>query len=189
MLILAREHSFCLFWCLCQKHSLSLLYFNKTLLHKSSERSSLVSGSRLNSSPAEAKNPSVLGGSATTFHLGGSSRILQDKVRMLGALILCSPSEQVFCCTLLTLQCSCVNEWHALNEESEEPCSTVPWWPHTAYGRNLPMPRGTQCLPQGPTRNGQSVWTKLSVLGQTFWSLWPFHNFLGIRTANLSARS
>ena len=33
-----------LFWCLCQKLSLSPLYFNKTLLHKSSERSSLVSG-------------------------------------------------------------------------------------------------------------------------------------------------
>ena len=29
------------FWCLCQKLSLSPLYFNKTLLHKSSERSSL----------------------------------------------------------------------------------------------------------------------------------------------------
>ena len=30
-----------LFWCLCQKLSLSPLYSNKTLLHKSSERSSL----------------------------------------------------------------------------------------------------------------------------------------------------
>ena len=48
------------FWCLCQKLSLSPLYFNKTLLHKSSERSSLVSGPRLNSSPLGAKNPSVL---------------------------------------------------------------------------------------------------------------------------------
>ena len=43
----------------CQKLSLSPLYFNKTLLHKSSERSSLISGPRLNSSPPEAKNPSV----------------------------------------------------------------------------------------------------------------------------------
>ena len=32
------------FWCLCQKLSLSPLYFNKTLLHKSSEWSSLISG-------------------------------------------------------------------------------------------------------------------------------------------------
>ena len=39
--------------------SLSPLYFNKTLLHKSSERSSLVSGPRLNSSPPGAKNPGV----------------------------------------------------------------------------------------------------------------------------------
>ena len=39
--------------------------------------------------------------STTTFHLGGSSGILQDKVRMLGALVLCSLSEHVFCCALL----------------------------------------------------------------------------------------
>ena len=48
-----------LFSCLCQKLSLSPLYFNKTLLHKSSERSSLVSGPGLNSSPPGAKNPGV----------------------------------------------------------------------------------------------------------------------------------
>ena len=45
------------FWCLCQKLSLSLLYFNKTLLHKSSDWSTRVSGPRLNSSHPEAKNP------------------------------------------------------------------------------------------------------------------------------------
>ena len=39
---------------------LYLLYtLIKTLLHKSSERSSLVSGPGLNSSPLEVKNPSV----------------------------------------------------------------------------------------------------------------------------------
>ena len=43
----------------CVKLSLSPLYFNKTLLHKSSEQSSLVSGPRLNSSPLEAKDPGV----------------------------------------------------------------------------------------------------------------------------------
>ena len=48
------------FWCLCQKLSLSPLYFNKTLLHKRSEWSSLVSGPGLNSSPPGAKNPSIL---------------------------------------------------------------------------------------------------------------------------------
>ena len=37
----------------------------------------------------------------------------------------------------------------------------------------------------GLTRNGQSVWTKLSFLGQTFQSLWPFHNSLEIRSTNL----
>ena len=44
---------------------------------------------------------------------------------MLGALVLCSPSEHAFCCTLLTLQCACVNELHTLREASEEPCSSV----------------------------------------------------------------
>ena len=43
----------------------SFLYLLYTLLHKSSERSSLVSGPGLNSSPPEAKNPV----SATTFQL------------------------------------------------------------------------------------------------------------------------
>ena len=50
-------YSFAPFWYLCQKLSLSPLYFNKTLLHKSSERSSLISGPWLNASPPEAKNP------------------------------------------------------------------------------------------------------------------------------------
>ena len=131
-------------------------------------------------------------GSGTTFHLGGSYRILQDKLRMLGALVLCCPSEHVFCFILLTLRYACVNEWHALREASEEPCSAVPWWPHMAYGRNLsgvytdlPMPRGTQCLLWGPSRNGKSMWTELSFLGQTFQFLWPFHNSLGIRNTIL----
>ena len=55
------------FWCLCQKLSLCLLYFNKTLLHKSSEQPSLVAGPRLNSSPLEVKNPGAFHGSATIF--------------------------------------------------------------------------------------------------------------------------
>ena len=136
--------------------------------------------------------PASLCGSATTFHLGGSSGILQDKVRMFGALVLCSPSKHLFCCTLLTLQCAYVNEWHALHKASEEPCSVVPRQLHRADGRNLsgvytdlPMPRVTQYLLQGPTRNGQIMWTELSFLGQTFQSLWPFPNSLEIRSTNL----
>ena len=134
--------------------------------------------------------------STTTFHPGGSSGILQDKVRMLGALVLCSLSEHVFCCALLTLRCACVNKWHALCEASKEPCFVVPRWSHTAYGRNLsgvytdlPMPRGTQWLLWEPTSNGQSIWTELSFLSQTFRSLWPFHNSLGIRSTNLISRT
>jgi len=49
----------------------AFLYFNRILLHKSSERSSLISGSGLNSSPLEAKNPSVFCSSATTFQNAG----------------------------------------------------------------------------------------------------------------------
>ena len=139
--------------------------------------------------------PVSLCDSTRTFHLGDLSGILQDKVRMLGALVLCYLSELIFCCALLTLRCACVNEWHVLHEASAEPCSAVPQWSHTAYGRNLlgvytnlPVPRGTQCLLWEPTRNGQSVLTEISFLGQTFRSLWPFHNSLGIRSINLIYR-
>ena len=136
------------FWCLCQKLSPSPLYFNKTLLHKSSEWSSLVSGPGLNSLP-EARNPAFFI-QQQLFILG--THLGSFRTRMLGALVRCSPSEHVFCCTLLTLRCACMNEWNTL-EESEEPSSVVPQWSHTAYGRNLlgvctdlPMPRGTQWL-------------------------------------------
>ena len=54
---------------LCQKLSLSLLYFNTTFLHNSSEWSSLITGPRLNSSPLKAKNPGIFHGSATTFRM------------------------------------------------------------------------------------------------------------------------
>ena len=113
--------------------------------------------------------------STKILHLGCLSGILQDKVRMLGAVILCSLSEHIFCYALLTLRCSCVNKWHALHEASWEPCSAVPPWSHTAYGTNLsgaytnlPMPRGTQHLHWEPTRNGDIMWTKLSFLSQIF---------------------
>ena len=53
---LAGGYSFCPLLMPMSEASLSPLYFNKTLLHKSSERSSLISGPGLNSSPPEAKN-------------------------------------------------------------------------------------------------------------------------------------
>ena len=46
---------------------LYLLYTLIKLYYTSSERSSLVSGPRLNSSPAKTKNPSVFACSTTTF--------------------------------------------------------------------------------------------------------------------------
>ena len=155
---------------LCLLYTLIKLYYTKALSDQASSLAPdwilLFRGPRI---PVSVRD------STTTFHLGGLSGILQDKVRKLGALVLCSLSKHVFCCALLTLRCACVNEWHALYDASKEPCSAVPRWSHTAYGRNLsghytdlPRPRGTQCLLQEPTRNGQSVWTELSFLSQTF---------------------
>ena len=170
-------------------YTLIKLYYTKALSDQASSLAPdwiLLQGPRI---PVSSRD------STTTFHPGGSSGILQDKVRILEALVLCSLSEHVFCCALRTLPCACVNEWHALREASKEPCSAVPRWSHRAYGRNLlgrytdlPMPRGTQCLLREPTRNAQSVWTALSFLSQTFQSLWPFHNSLGIRSTNLIYR-
>ena len=57
-----RGYSPASFWCLCEKLSLSLLYFNKTWLHKSSKWSSLVFGSTSKSFPLEAKNPGIVHG-------------------------------------------------------------------------------------------------------------------------------
>ena len=47
------------FWCLYQKFSLFLLYFNNILLHKKLQWSSLVSGPRSKSSPPEGANPGI----------------------------------------------------------------------------------------------------------------------------------
>ena len=49
----------------------SFLYLFYTLINKSSEQSSLVSGPGLNSSPLEIKNPGGFCGSAATFHQHG----------------------------------------------------------------------------------------------------------------------
>ena len=85
-------------------YTLIKLYYTKALSNQASSLAPdwilLLQRSRI---------PASLCGSATTCHLGGSSRILQDKVRMFGALVLCSPREHVFWCTLLTTVCLC--EW------------------------------------------------------------------------------
>ena len=86
---------------------------------------------------------------------------------MLGALVLCSPSEHVFCCTLLTLHCACVNERHALHESSEEPCSAAPRWPHRAYGRGfIPTCQRTPLVAQMVKRLPTMQETRVHSLGQ-----------------------
>ena len=141
-------YSFTPFWCLCQKLSLSPLYFNKTLLHKSSEWSSLVSGPGLNSSPPKAKNPASHC-SATTFHLGGSSGILQDKMvlTIYVSLLLLTPE-------ILSLPfdpqdnafLSWANSYAALHNRSNcwvcgaLPSSSVkgfPWWTSPLQGKDF----------------------------------------------------
>ena len=92
------------FWCLCQKLSLSPLYFNKTLSHKSSEWSSLVTCPGLNSSPLKAKNPSIFHGSATTFcnhYLFFKNLILQPQILISQGRSLWLPLT--LCLTLLKL--------------------------------------------------------------------------------------
>ena len=66
------------FWCLCQKLSLSPLYFNKTLLHKSSEQSSLISGPGLNSSLG-AKNAGVF--------VWFNSNLSEDAIQMISIML------------------------------------------------------------------------------------------------------
>ena len=78
----------------CQKLSLSLLYFNKTLLHKSSEQSSLISGPGLNSSPPEAKNPGVFHGSAATFQHHGAPICISVPFSVFDFLLLISMKVQ-----------------------------------------------------------------------------------------------
>ena len=126
----------------------------------------------MNFSPLEANKPSVFAWFSNNLSSWGDS---SRQVRMLGALVPCSPSKHIFCCTLLTLWCACVNECHTLHKTRVEPCSVVPWQPPTAYGRyllgvytDLPTPRGTHGSFGGPTRNGQSVWTEPSFLVKLF---------------------
>ena len=121
------RNSFCPFWCLCQKLSLSPLYFNKTLLHKSSEQSSLVSGPGLNSSPLGAKNPGVFGwfnnnvstanslvsyvswGNAFSLSSGDSSLVPCTAGGKLAAPVLSSwPPSVVKGSSRLYLWCSCL---------------------------------------------------------------------------------
>ena len=112
---------------------------------------------------------------AATFHLGGSSRIFQDKVKMLRALVLCSPSKHIFCFALLTLQYACVwlIERDAQASAKQELCPDL--WFHgvliwlmaeTLSGddTNLLMSRGTVYLLQGSGQRWMKPadWTLLS---------------------------
>ena len=141
-----------------QKLSLSPLYFNKTLLHKCSEWSSLVSVSGLNSPPPEAKNP-VSQCSATTFHLGGSSGILQDKMGLIMYVSLLLLTPEILSLLLLTPEIlslpfdpqdnaflSWAHSYAAFHNRSNcwvcgaLPTSSVegfPWWTSPLQGKGL----------------------------------------------------
>ena len=82
---------------LCQKLSLSLLYLNKILLHKSSKWSSLVSGPRSNTSPPETMNPGLIHGSQhQPFRTTSTEHLLNTGIRvksLQSCLTLCDPMD------------------------------------------------------------------------------------------------
>ena len=136
---------------------------------------SLVIGPGLNSCSPVAKNPGVFHGSATTLHPGGLYGILQEKVRTLGALVLSSPRKHVFCCTLLTLWYSYVNEWHTLSKANEDPWSAV--------SRCLIMTEGSPqkgsplrglYRPANAMRHQASLWREQPEMGKTCGLSSPF---------------
>ena len=108
----------------------------------------------------------------------GSSRILQDKVRALGVLVLCSPTKHYFCCALLTLWCACACNQLKETHVRTKGCvlSAVLRWPHVAYGRNpvggLYWPPNVKRHPMSPSENGQR-WTKRVDRTLLSWSNFP----------------
>ena len=92
---------------------------------------------------------------------------------------------------LLTLRCACVNEWHALCEANDEPCSVVLQCLVMTEGSpqngslvgGLYRPANAKRHPRS-LRGEQPKMVKASGLNFYFsvsfsWSLWPFHNFVG----------
>ena len=128
----------------------------------------------------------------------GLVRDLQDKVRMLGTLLLCSPSKHIFCFTLLNLHCACVRDWLKIWDARKRKArvvsqSAVPWWPHRAMAEtlsrdytNLLMSRGIQYLLWRSSQRWTRLVDQILLSWSNFsWSLWPFRNCLGIETTNL----
>ena len=102
---------------------------------------------------------------------------------------------------LLALRCPCVNEWHALCEAGDEPCSALLWCLIMTEGSsqrgalsgvsaNLPRPRDTQ----GPCEGSGQRWAKRVHRTLLSRSAFPglFDHFViawGIRTINLICRT
>ena len=102
------------------------LYFNKTLLYKSSWviKWSLILKFNLllRRSQIQHYSPQAIILGACLVSSGQGKNTQSSSLSAFSVYAF-------FCLTLLTLQCACVNEWHALHESSEEPCSAVPRWP------------------------------------------------------------
>ena len=92
-------------------------------------------------------------------------------------------SNSFLCLSLkvsLILRYACVNEWHVLCKASDEPCTGVLWCVIMTAGRpqngslvGVYIPTSqcqeTPTIPvRGRARNGWSVWTEFSFLGQLF---------------------
>ena len=127
---------------------------------------------------------------------------LQNKVKTLGALVFCSSSKHIFCCTLLTLRCACVcvkAAWKRCefsHKASIEPCPVVSWCLIMTEGspkkaepcRGFILTCQCQEAPNIPAReaarNGWSMWTKHYFLSYLFLVSDHFVTARGIRTTS-----
>ena len=107
----------------------SLLYFNKTVLYKSSEQSSLVSGPGLNSSLPEAKNPSIFRCSTSTFR-GGEAPSLHERLPCYESWAPCTRCAEIMAPHLRLHHGSALGSW-----ESTSPFRTLSFWFCEGWGR------------------------------------------------------
>ena len=82
------------FWCLCQKLSLFPLYFNKTLLHKSSERSSLISGPRIEFFSSGGQESHHLSWFSNSLSMGPTGHCVQNSPKARSCRLQESSEEQ-----------------------------------------------------------------------------------------------
>ena len=109
------------FWCLCQKLSLSLLYFNKTLLHKKLWGVNLRLCPRLKSSPPEVTNPGTAHGLQWQPFRTILKNSLYERIKK-------KPLQSSLVVQCLELQASTIGGWAVISGQGTKiplPCSRV----------------------------------------------------------------